>query len=173
MPQTFYMGATYVKFLSGGAATCLCDVCPVYLVAGRTWPTGLASPLLKGFHQLYLCPSFRLMPPRCTSALADEESCIQGNPSVPNSNDLAHSLLMQHVVGSHLLMLLHPCFHQDEKPEVKTTIVAENLISHSPPSPVVCPSTSCHSIALRCLLVWGPPAVVERCVHFLAKMFFM
>ncbi|XP_055573974.1 uncharacterized protein LOC114015437 [Falco cherrug] len=39
----------------------------------------------------------RSVPPRYTSSLADEESCTQGNLTVPNSNDPSHSLLMQHV----------------------------------------------------------------------------
>lgn len=133
-----FIWESHVRSLSGGAAACLWDVRPVHLVADRTWHTGLASSLLRGFHHLYLCPSFRSVPPRCTSTLADEESCTQGNLSLPNSNDLSHSLLMQHIVGSCLLMLLHPCFHQDGKPEVRKMTAAENFIPRGPPSPVVC-----------------------------------
>lgn len=72
--------------------------------------------------------------------------------------------------GKPFLMLSHPCFPQDEEPEVR---MAENLISDGPPSPVVCVSTSCHSIALSFLLGWGPPAVMERCAHLLENIIFM
>lgn len=72
--------------------------------------------------------------------------------------------------GKPFLMLSHPCFPQDEEPEVR---MAENLISDGPPSPVVCVSTSCHSIALSCLLGWGPPAEMERCAHLLENIIFM
>lgn len=102
-----------------------------------------------------------------------KESCTQEKPSVPNTNDLSPSILMQHTVGSCLLMLLHHRFHQDGKPAVRKMTVAENFISHGPPSFVVCLFTSCHSIALNCLSVWGLPAVMETCINLLAKMFFM
>lgn len=67
MPQTFYVRVAHVRFLSGGAVAYFWDVCPVYLVVGRTSPTRLAFPLLQGSHQLCLCPSFRLVSLRCTS----------------------------------------------------------------------------------------------------------
>lgn len=92
--------------------------------------------------------------------------------SILNSSDSSCSLLMQLVTGSHFLMLLHPCFHQDEKTEVRKMTVAKNCNSHNPPSPVVYPSTSCHSTAFSCWSIWGLPAVVvERCQHLLAKVF--
>lgn len=92
---------------------------------------------------------------------------------------LAENLCPDTLYGSHtqvsgcgkpFLMLSHPCFPQDEEPEVR---MAENLISNSPPSSVVCLYTSCHSIALSCMSGWGPPAVMERCVHLTENIIFM
>lgn len=96
MPQMFYMGVLYVRFSSEGAVACLREVCPVYWVAGS--PLGWV-PCFCQVLTSCVCSGFRLVPAIFTSPVADKDSCMQGKPSVPNSNDLSHFPVIHHVGG--------------------------------------------------------------------------
>lgn len=92
----FYMGVLHVRYWSEGAVACLWEVCPVYWVAGS--PLGWIPCICQVFTSC-ICSSFRLVPARFTSPIADKDSCMPGKPSVPDSNDQSHFPVVHHLGG--------------------------------------------------------------------------